>query len=189
MKIPDSFKPDKEHEYNLKELENLQKKKIRNIKDLILETEEIGKSYSPLELERLTESRFKRYCGYIRWYDIQDNLLQTYDLGDDRRLRIQVLEYLSRDVLKTRLDNIYAEIDYHNQKALHPQICKALVVDRYAIVLKKYSPFIQGMIGNKRILNRIENIYRDKFGTKRLVSKKGMLIRKNNQIKNWVELE
>lgn len=165
MKIPKSFVPNEKCEYDLK---NLKKPKIKNIETLVIGIEEIWKKKS-YSLERhLNESQFNREYKFIEWADSIDNIEAEYNNGFfSSTFYINIIKYLNEDLLKKDLKKVYSELEvYRSNFYLFSRVCqpRVLIVDGYVL-------FLRSEAYNNRSLNRVENIYRKKFGAKRLVQK------------------
>lgn len=154
MNIPETFKPNKKCEYDLEELDKKKNRKIRNIISLILEPEEVGENYRSIHLGHEMKQGFNNFYHTIEWDGIEDNILRLYERPDYDKLRIHILEYLDQNVLEKNLNKIRDEIYDYNKGSNF--IMRVLTIDKYALVLNstKY---------NKKDLDRVENIYRQRF--------------------------
>jgi len=175
MKVPKLFRLDKEYEYDFKKEETskkIQKQKIRNIRDLILEPEEVGEDYEGDYQGNSLEEDFREYYEHINFKDIKGDHYRWYTKGFDEEteeaeesINLYVLEYPTRDSLLKHLEDIYEEAARTFEEPHDPATSMALIVDQYVLI-------ICGDKSNKQELNNMEKIYRERFGAKRLIKKK-----------------
>lgn len=173
MKVPKLFRLNKEYTYDFKKKETskkIRKQKIKNIRDLILELEEVGEDYEDDHRGSLSEEDFREYYRRIRFKDVKGNRYGWYAKGlnedlteAEELIEFYVLEYPARDLLLKHLEKIYEEAIL--EESHDRDISRTLIVDKYVLIICGYKQ-------NEQDLNNMEKIYRERFGAKRLIKKK-----------------
>lgn len=154
--IPKNFIPKKSCKPNLKKLEKT--KRVERIEDLVLEPRELEKNYEDWETGRLTKEEFENNYFNIKWHDLKDNFYIVYDVDKLDAPVVEVLEYATKDLLQESFYKICSDMMSKNRE----EDIRVLIFDKYAIFL----------YGDKRkdkaALKNLEEVYKNKFGTKRL---------------------
>lgn len=160
MKIPKNFLPDKKYKTDLMVLiKDTKANKIKKIEDLVLAPEEFEANYDNWSIVQLTEKEFKICYNHIQKKDVKNNLHVTYDKEDFEAPNIYILEYATKNSLQEHLNDIYEDCE-GTMELGNEESCRPLIVERYAIIIESYKD-----------LDRLEKVYRKRFGAKRLIKK------------------
>lgn len=160
MNVPKGLVP---KDCNVKRSKRKRIKKVKKMEDLVLEPEEFGENNKNWKARQLTEKEFAdQYCfPYIQEHDII-NRFETYNPYKVWSLCVYIFEYATKDYLQKRLDDIYEET-----KNRPGEDWRALIIGKYALMLA-------GEKRCKESMDDLEEVYREKFGAKRLIKKVDM---------------
>lgn len=167
MNVPGTFVPKKKYTFEeLKRKKRGRKKEVKNkigkIEDLVLDPEDLGAEYI-IAMERITEDSLECNKSYIQWSDLSDSIRIIYE---GRVLAVNIFEFHTESKLNLRISDIYEE--GHSDDLLYER--RAFIVGKYALIL-------YGTHRTKESVDRMEKVYRKRFGAERLVQRE------------WLELE
>lgn len=190
MNIPETFKPGQNLDKRTEELMKRKYPKITDIEDLILDSKGIGKNYADPSYHQMLRQEFKQFYHTIGWGDIEENFKVEHRRkhGLEYGITVHILGYLDQKYLKKNFDDILREIDSLNMEDRSSYIYKALVIDRYAIII-----FGRRLV--EEALDRMEELYRENFGAKGIVKKREKVSVQSNEAeeivekKQWFELK
>lgn len=192
MNVPKTFKPEQNLDGKIEDLMKRKYPKITDIEDLIVDSTGIGENYVSPSYRHMFKQEFRSFHHFINWDDVEENLKVDYKkkYGLEYGITVHILEYIDQKYLKKNFGDILREIDGLNMEDRPSSVYKALVVDKYALIIsgRKIS-YLEGG------LESIEKIYRERFGAKSIVKKKEKISIQSNEAeeivekKQWFELK